>query len=98
MADSVRFKLPNSNVITRKDKDEIGKKVETFNIKLSKFCKKNKIDIVDNKHLDDSCLTTNSSISRGKVILIKKIIFWIISIVHDTRNSCQFLTAAMFLG
>ena len=61
MADSVRSKLPNcklaiSNVITRKDKNEIDKKVETFNSKLSKFCKKNKIDIIDNKNLDDSCL------------------------------------------
>ena len=61
MADSVRSKLPNyklaiSNVITRKDKNEIDKKVETFNIKLSKFWKKNTIDIIDNKNLDDSCL------------------------------------------
>ena len=61
MANSVRSKLPNcklaiSNVITRKDKDEINERVETFNIKLSKFCKKNKIDITDNKNLDDSCL------------------------------------------
>ena len=61
MADSVRSKLPNcklamSNVTTRKDKNEIDKKVETFKIKLSKFCKKNKIDIIDNKNLDDSCL------------------------------------------
>ena len=42
MADSVRSILPNcklamSNVITRKDKNEIDKKVETFNIKLSNF-------------------------------------------------------------
>ena len=61
MANSVRSKLSNcklaiSNVITRKDKDEINERVETFNIKLSKFCKKNKIDITDNKNLDDSCL------------------------------------------
>ena len=57
----VRSKLPNckltiSNVIARKDKNEIDKKVETFNIKLSKFCKKNKIEITDNKNLDDSRL------------------------------------------
>ena len=45
-----------SNVITSKDKNEIDKKVETFKIKPSKFCKKNKIDIIDNKNLDDSCL------------------------------------------
>ena len=56
MADSVRSKLPNgklaiSDVITRKDKNGIDKKVETFNIKLSKFYKKNKIDIIDNKKL-----------------------------------------------
>ena len=42
MADSVRSILPNwklamSNVITRKDKNEIDKKVETFSIKLSNF-------------------------------------------------------------
>ena len=48
MADLVRSKLPNcklviSNLMTRKDKNEIDKKVETFKIKLSKFCKKNKI-------------------------------------------------------
>ena len=61
MAYSVRSKLPNcklviSNVITRKDKNQIDKKVQTFNSKLSKFYKKNKIDIIDNKNLDDSCL------------------------------------------
>ena len=48
MADLVRSKLPNcklviSNLMTRKDKNEIDKEVETFKIKLSKFCKKNKI-------------------------------------------------------
>ena len=61
MTDSVRSKLPNcklaiSNVITRKDNNEIDKKVETFNIKLSKFYKNNKIDIMNNKNSDDSCL------------------------------------------
>ena len=61
MAELVRSKLPNcklaiSNFITRKDKNEINEKVETFNIKLSKFCKKTKTDITDNKALDDSCL------------------------------------------
>ena len=33
-----------------------SKTVETFNIKFSKFYKKNKIDIIDNKNLYDSCL------------------------------------------
>ena len=61
MTDSVISKLPNcnlaiSNVITRKDKNEIDKKVETFNIKLSKFCKNSKLNIMDNKNLDDGCL------------------------------------------
>ena len=42
-----------SNVITRKDKNEIDKQVEKFNIK---FGKKNKIDIIDNKNLDATCL------------------------------------------
>ena len=50
MADLVRSKKTNckvaiSNVITRKNKYEIHKKVETFNIKLSTFSKENKIDI-----------------------------------------------------
>ena len=53
---SRRNRIFISNVITRKDKNEIDKKVETFNSKLSKFCKKNKIDIIDNKNLDLSCL------------------------------------------
>ena len=44
MADLVRSKLPNcklaiSNLITTKDENETEKKVETFNIKLSKFAK-----------------------------------------------------------
>ena len=61
MADSVRYKLSNwklaiSNIITRKDKNKIDEKVETFKIRLSKFCKKYKIDIIDNKNIDDSCL------------------------------------------
>ena len=61
MIDSVKSKLSNcklaiSNVITRKFKNKIDKKVETFNITLSKFCKTNKIDLIDNKNLYDSCL------------------------------------------
>ena len=61
MADSVKSKLLNcklaiSNVITRKVKNKTDNTVETFNIKLSKLCKKKKIDIIDNKNLDDSCL------------------------------------------
>ena len=39
-----------------KDKNEIDKKVGTFIAKFSKFCKKNKIDMIDNKNRDDSCL------------------------------------------
>ena len=58
MVDSVRSNYL-SNVITRKDRNEIHKKVETFNIKLSKFHKKKKIYITDNKNLDDSCLNYN---------------------------------------
>ena len=62
MADLVRSKLPNcklalSNLITTKDENETDKKVETFNIKLSKFGKSNKIGLIDNKNLDDSCLS-----------------------------------------
>ena len=41
---------------TRKDKNEFDKKVETFNMKLFKSSKKNKIDAVDKKNLDDTCL------------------------------------------
>ena len=45
MEDSVRSKIANcklamSNVVTRKDKNEIDKNVKTFNIKLSKKCTK----------------------------------------------------------
>ena len=59
MADLVRSKLPNcklviSNVTTRNYKNEIDKKVEAFNIKLSKFCKKKKINIIDKKNIQ-SC-------------------------------------------
>ena len=102
MAGSVRSKSPNcklaiSNVITRKDTNEIDKKRDTFNIKLSKFCKKDKIDIIDNKNLDDSCLNNKQLISTGKVILILLIIFWIISIVYDTKNFCQILIVAVLL-
>ena len=101
MVDLVRSKLPNSklaisNVVTRKDKSETDKKVETFNTRFSKIFKKNEIDRVDNKHIDDSCLNS-SSISTGKVIIILHIIVLIISIVDDTKNSFQFLIATMFL-
>ena len=59
IANLVRSKLPSctlviSNVTTRNYKNEIDKKVEAFNIKLSKFCKKNKINIIDKKNLQ-SC-------------------------------------------
>ena len=60
-------------------------KLERFNNKLSKVCKKNKIDVIDNKNLDGSCLNS------------LKIVSWIISIEYDTKNCCEFLIAAMLL-
>ena len=59
MTDSVWSKLPNCKLVIwneMKDKNEIDKKVGTFIAKFSKFCKKNKIDMTDNKNRDDSCL------------------------------------------
>ena len=60
--DTIKSKLPNckyaiSNVIMRKDKLDIEKKVTEFNSWLSKFCSKNKIDIIENENLDGSCLS-----------------------------------------
>ena len=60
ITDTIKSKLPNckyaiSNVIIRKDKPDIEKKVIKFNSRLSKFCSKNKIDI-ENENLDWSCL------------------------------------------
>ena len=62
ITDTIKSKLPNckcaiSNVITRKDKPDIEKKVIEFNSRLSNFCSKNKIDIIENENLDGSCLS-----------------------------------------
>ena len=62
ITDTIKSKLPNckyaiSNVVMRKDKPDIEKKVIEFNSRLSKFCSKNKIDIIENKNLDGSCLS-----------------------------------------
>ena len=76
---------------------KLTKKMETFNIKLSKFCRKNKIDIIDNKNLDGSCLNYKQLHLNRKGNSYLQIIFWIILIVHDRKNSCQFLIAAMVL-
>ena len=61
ITDTVKSKLPNckyaiSNVIIRKDKANIEKVIE-FNSRLSKFCSKNKMDIIENENLDGSCLS-----------------------------------------
>ena len=61
VADSVRSKSPNYklailNIITGNNKSKIDKNVETFNIRLSKFCNKNRRDIIDNKNLDANFL------------------------------------------
>ena len=62
ITDTIKSKLPNckyaiSNVVMRKDKPDIEKKVIEFNSRLSKFCSKNKIDIIENENLDGSCLS-----------------------------------------
>ena len=62
ITDTIKSKLPNckyaiSNVMNRKDKPDIEKKVIEFNSRLSKFCSKNKIDIIGNENLDGSCLS-----------------------------------------
>ena len=74
-----------------------SKKVKTFDIRLSKFCNKNKIDIIDNKNLDDSCLNHQQLHLNRKGDSYLGKIFWIISTVYDRKNSCQFLIAAIFL-
>ena len=51
------MEIHNSKVIMRKDKPDIEKKVTEFNSKLSKFCSKNKIDIIENENVDGSCLS-----------------------------------------
>ena len=58
--DTIKSKLPNckyaiSNVVKRKDKPDIEKVID-FNSRLSKFCCKNKIDMIENENLDGSCL------------------------------------------
>ena len=62
ITDTIKSKLPNCkyaifNVVMRKDKQDIEKKVIEFNSRLSKFCSKNKIDIIENENLDGSCLS-----------------------------------------
>ena len=62
ITDTIKSKLPNckyaiSNVIIRKDKPDIEKKVVEFNSRLSRFCSKNKIDIIENENLDGTCLS-----------------------------------------
>ena len=54
ITDITKSNLPNykyaiSNVIMRKDKPDIEKKVTEFNRRLSKFYSKNKIDIIKTK-------------------------------------------------
>ena len=62
ITDTIKSRLPNckyaiSNVVMRKDKPDIEKKVIEFNSRLSKFCSKNKIDIRENENLDGNCLS-----------------------------------------
>ena len=62
ITDTIKSKLPNykyaiSNVVTRKDKPDIENKVIEFNSRFSKFCSKNKVDIIENENLDWSCLS-----------------------------------------
>ena len=62
ITDTIKSKLPNckyaiSNVVMRKDKPAIADKVIEFNSRLSNFCSKNKIDIIENENLDGSCLS-----------------------------------------
>ena len=62
VTDTIKSKLPNRkysicNVVMRKDKPDIEKKVIEFNSRLSKFCSKSKIDIIENENLDGSCLS-----------------------------------------
>ena len=55
ITDTIKSKLPNCKYAVSKDKPDIEKKVIEFNSRLSKFCSKNKIDIIENKNLDGSC-------------------------------------------
>ena len=62
ITDTIKSKLSNFkyaifNVTIRKGKPDIEKKVIEFNSRLSKLCRKNKIDIIENKNTDGSCLS-----------------------------------------
>ena len=68
----MKSKLPNckyaiSNVVMRKGKPDIEKKVIESNSRLSKFCSKNKIDIIENENLDGSCLNFKKLHLNNKV-------------------------------
>ena len=61
MVDLVRSKFPNcklaiSNVITKKNKNEIDKKWIHSIVNSPNFAKRTKIDIIDSKNQDNSCL------------------------------------------
>ena len=60
MTDSVRSKLPNCRYQMLQQREirmkSTKKKVESLNIRLCKFCKKNKTDIIDHKNLGASYL------------------------------------------
>ena len=90
ITDTTKSKLPNckyaiSNVIIRKEKPDIQRKVIYFNSRLSKFCSKNKIDVIENKNLDGSCLIfkilyinkkSNSYLVNSYFIFFALILIW----------------------
>ena len=61
ITNTIKSKLPNckyaiSNVIIRKEKPDIEKKVIELTADSQNFCSKSKLDIIENEHQDGSCL------------------------------------------
>ena len=96
ITDTIKSNLPNckyaiSNVIIRKDKPDIEKKVIEFNSRLSKFCSKNKIDIIENENLNENCLNFKKLHlnKKGNSCLANNFLDFCTH--FDLENPCQFL-------
>ena len=96
LTDTINPNLPNFKyailkVIIRKYKPGIGKRVIYFNNRLSKFCSKNKIDIIENKNLDESCLSFKKLHLDKKDFLFRWQLFGVFLRSFWFGNPCQLL-------
>ena len=72
-------------IIVRKNKQKLDKRLSEINVHLKEFCLQKSIGLIDNKNINESCLRKNKLhlSNKGKVVFPKNLVGYIDRVYWD---------------